>query len=454
MLYFPKKKFMLFILDVLFLSLAFVLSNAIRFQKLVLSDILFFQLLLIVVIYTLIFYIFDFYDLRQSFGNVRFFLKFQAGCLVGFLLLSTIFYFLPYLKTGRSVLILTVFYIYIFCFLVRYFFEKIVLKIIIGSKNVIIVGTGSEARFLYEALKEKDHIHIKSFIEPVEAFNNFYFHPVMVESCSTLMNPKFLDNVDLVVIATKEKLTEDILKCMLYCKSKNVDVIDMPTYYEEVFGKVPVNFIDYEWFIASRLYGLKKTVYNTRLKGVIDSVVAFVGLLLSLPVLLFAMLLIIIDDGLPVIFRQKRVGKDGKLFTSYKLRTMKVGHESFRDKAGEVDDPRVTRVGRLLRKFRIDEIPQMWNVLRGEISFIGPRALIPEEVEKFTKEIPFFGFRHNVKPGITGWAQVNYKHGVSIEDALEKLQYDLYYIKHLSPILDLYIFLKTIKVVVLGRGAR
>jgi lipopolysaccharide/colanic/teichoic acid biosynthesis glycosyltransferase len=111
-------------------------------------------------------------------------------------------------------------------------------------------------------------------------------------------------------------------------------------------------------------------------------------------------------------------------------------------------------VGKYLRKFRIDEIPQMWNVLIGDISFIGPRALIPEEVEYFEKEISFFGFRHSVKPGITGWAQVNYKHGAKLEDALEKLQYDLYYIKNLSPILDLYIFLKTIKVVICGRGAR
>lgn len=417
-------------------------------------DTFFYQLITIASVFTLTFYVFDLYNLKLSFSNVNFFLKFVFVTFISFLILSVIFYFLPFLKTGRSVLIVTTFYIGILGFLVRYFFEKIVLNIIIGKKHIIIIGIGNEAKFLYDALKNREHIQIKSFINTKEIITDFYFHPVMVENWEKLLDTDFLRNVEIVVIATRENLSQDILKCILFCKSKNIDVTDMPTFFEEVFGKIPLEYIDYEWFIASNLYGLKKTVYNMRLKNVIDRVLAFVGLIFSLPVLAISTLFIIIEDGLPVIFKQKRVGKNGRIFTSYKLRTMKVGMENKRDKAGDIDDPRITKIGKYLRKFRIDEIPQMWNVLKGDISFIGPRALIPEEVEHFEKIIPFFGFRHNVKPGITGWAQVNYKHGAKVEDAFEKLQYDLYYIKNLSLLLDLYIILKTIKVVIWGKGAR
>lgn len=454
MLYFPKKKLLLFFLDMIFISVSFCIGHIIRFQKFLFNYTFFYQLITINIVFTLTFYVFDLYNLKQSFGNVRFFLKFVIITFIGFFILSFVFYFFPYLRIGRSILIITYFYIGIFGFLVRYFFEKVILNVLIGKKHIVIIGCDEESKYLFEALKKREHIHIKSFIMTREVITDFYLHPVMVESCERLLEPYFLKDVERVVIATKEDLSEEILKCILFCKSKHIDVVDMPTFFEEVFGKVPVNFIDYEWFIASRLYGLKKTIYNMKLKSIIDRFLALIGLILSMPLLILSILLVIFEDGFPVFFKQKRVGKDGKLFTSYKLRTMKVGMENKREKAGEIDDPRITKVGKYLRKFRIDEIPQMWNVLKGDMSFIGPRALIPEEVEYFEKEIPFFSFRHNVKPGITGWAQVNYKHGAKIEDAFEKLQYDLFYIKNLSPLLDLYIFLKTIKVVIWGHGAR
>jgi lipopolysaccharide/colanic/teichoic acid biosynthesis glycosyltransferase len=166
------------------------------------------------------------------------------------------------------------------------------------------------------------------------------------------------------------------------------------------------------------------------------------------------MLAIKLDSKGPVFFKQERVGKNAKNFKMIKFRTMRLGMEEERALAGLKIDPRITRVGKVLRFFRIDEIPQLWNVIKGDMSLIGPRSLIKTEVVEFLNKVPYFIFRHAIKPGITGWAQVNYKHGPNIADATEKLQYDLFYMKNLSPVLDLHILLKTIRAVLFGRGAR
>ena len=186
----------------------------------------------------------------------------------------------------------------------------------------------------------------------------------------------------------------------------------------------------------------------------LDKIIAVFGIVSSFPLMLVAIIAIKIDSKGSVFFKQERVGENKKIFIALKLRTMDCGKEDERALAGYKKDPRVTKVGRIIRFFRIDEIPQLWNVMRGDMSIIGPRLLIKEEVREFSESVPYFYLRHSVKPGITGWAQVHYKHGKEIQDATEKLQYDLFYIKNLSLVLDLHILLKTVKVVLFGRGAR
>jgi exopolysaccharide biosynthesis polyprenyl glycosylphosphotransferase len=179
------------------------------------------------------------------------------------------------------------------------------------------------------------------------------------------------------------------------------------------------------------------------------------GLILSAPVMALAALTIKVDSPGPVLFRQARVGKDGKVFMLYKFRSMSVDAEQHTGPVwASEDDPRITRIGRLLRKIRLDETPQMFNVLRGDMSFIGPRPERPAFVNQLKEQIPFYVLRFAVKPGITGWAQVKYPYGSTVEDALEKLQYDLYYIKNMSIFLDLLILLKSVQVVLFARGAR
>lgn len=451
----PKKVFLLFFGDIFFIAVSYFLALYIRGVREVLFDDLFFlHYIVIALINVFMFYLFDLYDFSIQFSNLKYLFRFLISVLLSFLIVSTVFYFVGYLNAGRGVLLIKTFFIIILCYGWRILFEKVFSSYILKVKNLLIVGAGSSGKFLYNAIKNDPLINVKFFIDDDYKKVGKSNSPLVIGGCERLVDDNFMKDIDEVVVAIKGIKSEQLLRCILACKAKNIEVKDMPTFYELYFNKIPVKYIDDFWIVANPMLGMKKTVYNSKLKSVLDKVFAVIMLLCSLPILLISMFLIWLEDGLPVIFRQQRVGKDGKLFTSYKLRTMRKGTENKREKAGEKDDPRITNVGRFLRKLRIDEIPQLLNVLKDDMSLIGPRALIEEEVKIFEKEIPYFGLRHTVKPGITGWAQVNYKHGAKVEDGFEKLQYDLYYIKNLSPAIDFYILLKTIKVVLFGKGAR
>jgi sugar transferase (PEP-CTERM system associated) len=232
-----------------------------------------------------------------------------------------------------------------------------------------------------------------------------------------------------------------------------VEILDSPSFYEELTGKLLIEGIQPSWFIYSS--GFKFSSLKRAIKRALDILFSLIGLLLVLPFLPIVALLIKWSSPGPVLFKQKRVGERGCEFTLIKFRTM--CDDAERD-TGPVwaseNDPRITKLGYWLRKTRIDEIPQLYNVLKGEMSFVGPRPERKEFVEKLSESIPYYGKRHFVKPGVTGWAQVRYPYGASDDDALEKLRYDLYYIKNYSLTLDIMILLETVKVVLFGRGGR
>jgi exopolysaccharide biosynthesis polyprenyl glycosylphosphotransferase len=201
--------------------------------------------------------------------------------------------------------------------------------------------------------------------------------------------------------------------------------------------------------------GFNQGLWRDVVKRVFDVLVSFAILTVTLPVLLLAILAILIESGSPVFYRQERVGQGGRSFFIHKLRSMRTDAErDGKPRWAGANDDRVTRVGRILRKTRIDELPQLWNVLRGDMSFVGPRPERPFFVEQLIEDIPYYDVRHSLKPGITGWSQVRYPYGASVEDALAKLQYDLYYVKNHSLFLDLLILVETVQVVLLGKGAR
>jgi sugar transferase (PEP-CTERM system associated) len=258
---------------------------------------------------------------------------------------------------------------------------------------------------------------------------------------------------DVVVVALPDMRgalpTSDLLECRL----RGIRVEDWPTFYEKQTGKVLVTDLRPSWLIFSD--GFAKTQVMQTLKRALDVALAVAGLVMALPLLVFVAVAIKLDSRGPVLFRQERVGQNGKVFTLNKFRSMREDAERLSGAVWASErDPRVTRIGRFLRKTRLDELPQLFNVLVGEMSFVGPRPERPEFVRLLQRQIPFYSGRLAVKPGITGWAQVRHEYAASVEDTLEKLQYDLYYIKNLSPLLDVLIILDTIRVVLFARGAR
>lgn len=258
---------------------------------------------------------------------------------------------------------------------------------------------------------------------------------------------------DKVLISLAERRGVFPLQEMLNCKLSGLEVLDAPTLYERITGKLLIENITPSWFIFCHGFQLSWLLQVS--KRQIDIFCSSLGLLLGLPFFLLVVLAIKLDSPGPVIFRQVRVGKGDKHFVLYKFRTMRQDAEK---ETGAVwaatSDKRVTRVGSFLRKSRIDEFPQLINVLRGEMSLVGPRPERPEFVNKLKEIIPYYSERHFVKPGVTGWAQVRYPYGASVDDAVEKLRYDLYYIKNMSMTLDLKIIKRTISVVLFQKGGR
>jgi sugar transferase (PEP-CTERM system associated) len=240
---------------------------------------------------------------------------------------------------------------------------------------------------------------------------------------------------------------------LLEMKLDGVTFDHLPSVYEEYTGKIAVENLRPSWLIFSA--GFKKSRTLAAAKRTLDICVALLGLIVGAPLLALLALAVRLTSPGPVLYHQRRVGLRGHIFMVHKFRTMREDAEAETGPvwASKSGDPRVTPIGRFLRRTRLDELPQLWNVLIGEMSFVGPRPERPEFVADLTRVIPYYGQRHIVRPGLTGWAQVRYTYGASQEDALQKLQYDLYYIKNLSVGLDLYIMFETIKTVVLRRGA-
>jgi sugar transferase (PEP-CTERM system associated) len=256
-----------------------------------------------------------------------------------------------------------------------------------------------------------------------------------------------------IVVALSQRRGNFPLTEILACKLAGTRVQDWPDFYERATGKVAVEQLRPSWLVFSD--GFNRTRITRAVKRASDIILSLLLLVAGAPLYALLAILIKLDSLGPILFRQERVGERGCIFNVLKFRTM-VGNAE--EKTGPVwaseNDPRITRVGRFLRKSRLDEFPQIVNVLKGEMSFVGPRPERPHFVAQLQERIPFYSQRHTVKPGITGWAQVKYSYGASVEDAVEKLQYDLYYIKNLSIFLDLVILMHSVQVVLLGQGSR
>jgi len=258
--------------------------------------------------------------------------------------------------------------------------------------------------------------------------------------------------IDRVVVALDERRGSLPMDQLLQCRLMGIHVDDGTSFRENLSGKLSVEYLHPSSIIFSN--GFRGVAVYKRIKRGFDLLASLLGLLVFLPLCLIIALAIKLDSPGPVFYRQERVGQGGRTFYMVKFRSMTVDAEKDGPIWAVVNDQRVTSVGRWLRKLRLDELAQIINVIRGEMSIVGPRPERPYFVKKLVKKVPFYSHRHAVKPGITGWAQIMYPYGASQEQAQEKLKYDLYYIKHMSPLMDLRIISETAKIVLLGRGAR
>jgi exopolysaccharide biosynthesis polyprenyl glycosylphosphotransferase len=256
--------------------------------------------------------------------------------------------------------------------------------------------------------------------------------------------------VDAVVIGGVETGRAVLMKALVHAKMYGVEVHTPASMVERVRWKVPITGLTEDWMALTPFHGVSRGVYAERLNRVVDIGLASVGMLAGLPLVALAAVAIKCESRGPVFYRQRRVGRGGKEFEIIKLRSMRCDAERSGAEWAKDNDPRATRVGRWLRQYRVDELPQMWNVLVGDMRVIGPRPERPEFVKRLEAEIPFYATRHAVRPGITGWAQVSFRYGASSDDAREKLEYDLFYIKNQSFFLDLAIALKTFRVLLFG----
>lgn len=320
------------------------------------------------------------------------------------------------------------------------------------QRNVLVVGLNEGARELLEEIARNPQVGYR--IAAVVSSNTDDFSLPGAAIYDDSVNVKQLlvqENISTVVTAFDPRNNTRLLRQLFDSLALKIQFLELPTFYERLTGKIPVNNIGHIWFLEN-LAQSDKTLHDF-FKRALDLVFSTLLLLVALPFIPFVVLAIKLDSKGPVLFFQTRVGLLGRPFTAIKFRTMRVEAESDGvARWAQKNDPRITRVGRLLRKTRIDEIPQLWNVLRSEMSVIGPRPERPEFVRNLEQDIPFYNERHLVKPGLTGWAQVRFRYGSSVADSFKKLEYDFYYIKNRSIPLDVAILLKTVSIVLCGGG--
>jgi sugar transferase (PEP-CTERM system associated) len=412
--------------------------------------------LLVVTTLQTCFYYADLYNLRVVSDLRELFVRLVQALASASFILATIYFWFPGLIIGRGVFMVAALLVLALVIGWRLAFEWISGRVR-PRERLLLVGTGAAAVALARELFARRHelgVDIAGFVDPdPDRVGAPVLNPGVIGTIEDIPSIVRSRGVDRVVVSLADARGTLPMEKLLEMKLEGVSFDHLASVYEEYTGKIAVENLRPSWFIFSP--GFRKSRLLSTAKRAIDIGVAALGLVLALPLVAAIALAIWLTSRGPVLYHQRRVGRHGRIFTVHKFRSMRADAEA---QTGPVwackeGDARVTAVGRWLRRTRLDELPQLWNVLRGEMSFIGPRPERPEFVAALTRQLPFYGQRHVVRPGLTGWAQVRYTYGSTTEDALEKLQYDLYYIKHLSLPLDALIMLETCKTVLLGRGA-
>jgi exopolysaccharide biosynthesis polyprenyl glycosylphosphotransferase len=394
------------------------------------------EIFLGIIIFT-VYYIADIFDLDDSRYKIK---TLFVSCIVNMGMMIILSAFMGIFKS-------------FLLFLVQFTYQNIIKILIydflIKEKNILVLGYNYKTDIILKAVENRKKFNITGILtntgEKKDGHNIIGKYSELVEIVEKY-------KVDKIVVAIEGVIEQELLKTMLQIKLSGIRVYTFLDFYEKMEERVPVQTINEQWFLFGRGFDIIHNSFNIRAKRIADIIFALTIFLFSFPIMLIAALIIRIESKGPVLFIQERIGKGNEVFKIMKFRSMKIHDESCYSKYADKKDSRITRFGCFMRKTRIDELPQLINVIKGEMSFVGPRPEWNKLCYDYMEQIPFYNLRHSVQPGLTGWAQVNYPYGASVEDAVEKLQYDLYYIKHYSLMLDIIIFFKTIKTVVFGRG--
>jgi sugar transferase (PEP-CTERM system associated) len=401
-------------------------------------------------------YFYDLYDYTVMGNRRELLLRLVQALGIAWTLLAFLFYFLPPLMIGRGVSVISVPLVLVLLLTWRILIHYLTGHPEIGEK-VLIVGTGNAAHDTAEAVWQRRDAgyRIVGFVtENGSKPKNLPAKMNLVGSANNLDEIIKNEKVNRVVIAVRERRgtfpTETLLRMSL---AGNVNIEECTSFFERITGKVHIDMLRPSWLIFAGRG--RDTRVKTAFREIAHRFLALIGLIISLPAAILTAILIKLESKGPIFYKQERVGKNGKIFNVIKFRSMSVDAEADGQPVWATDgDDRATRIGRIIRKIRVDEIPQFWNILKGEMNFVGPRPERPHFVAQLAKEIPFYEHRHLVAPGLTGWAQIKYPYGASVEDARQKLQYELYYIKNQSLTLDLIIVFETVKTVLFSRGGR
>lgn len=384
-------------------------------------------------------------------------LRLMPAFALGCGLVIVVFYFLPEFQFGRGILGILLAISAAGLLLNRLIFSKSTKSNLFESR-VMFLGCGQLAKDCAELAKSNTTTHrysVTGFLPTNAGIDDAVVpRPHILEKGASLAETAKRYKIDEIVVAVENRRGGGLpIQDLLECKMNGIRITDTATFFEREACQIRVDSVQPSWFVFGG--GFDQSFFRTFCKRIFDLVASIILAVVTLPITLFTALWIFLEDRGPIFYKQERVGKDGKTYNVLKFRSMRINAESGgAPQWASKNDPRVTRIGSIIRKLRIDEIPQIFNVLKGEMSFVGPRPERPFFVDQLCEQIPYYDVRHSVKPGITGMAQVRYAYGSSVEDAVQKLQYDLYYVKNNSLFLDIIILIDTIQVVLLGKGAR
>lgn len=401
------------------------------------------------------FYLFDLYDFIVMHDRRELVLRLVQALGLAWIALALMFYAFPYLMIGRGVALIA-----LPLALTLMVSWRLSIHWFLGhpdfGERILIVGSGNLAvEVAREVLDRPDAgYRIVGFVgTDSDLMGKSLINPRVIGLTSELAEIVNRENIDRIVVAMGERRgllpTEELLQLSL---AGTVSIEEGASFYERVTSRVSLNMIRPSWMIFSGRG--RQGRLAAPIRSFVHRFVALIGAILSLPIVLFTAVLIKLESRGPIFYRQERVGTGGKTFVLLKFRSMRLDAEQDGPVWASKNDDRTTRVGRIIRKIRVDEIPQFWNILRGEMSFVGPRPERPHFVAQLAQEIPYYEQRHLIPPGLTGWAQIKYPYGASIEDARQKLQYDLFYVKNQSLILDAIVLFETVKIILFGRGGQ